>query len=134
MKVPKEGTALGDKTLDNMFQAYQHRRSVYYVAEENEKILGCAGIAPLQNYDGNLCELQKMYVDSSFRGKGLATMLLKRCLETAVTLEFEGCYLETLPSMRAAQQLYQKMGFHYIKDALGDTGHTACSVRMLKNF
>lgn len=134
MGVPKVGTAYADKALDNMFSAYQHPKHVFFVADKKEGIAGCAGIAPLWGDDGNLCELQKMYVHESMRGKGLANQLLERCFATAIEYGFEGCYLETLPNMDAAQRLYLKNGFRYIDKALGNTGHHACSVRMLKMF
>ena len=90
--------------------------------------------APLDNYAGNLCELQKLYVASRYRGKGLAKKVLGACFKAAKDFGFEGCYLETLPNMEAAQQLYLKNGFEYLKEPLGETGHSACSVRMLKTF
>ena len=59
--VPKVGTAYADTALDCMFETYQKERAVYFVVEENGAIIGGAGIAQLDNYDGNVCELQKMY-------------------------------------------------------------------------
>ena len=134
MGVPKVGTAYGDKALDRMFQTYRKSKSVFYIAENGEEVIGCGGIAPLDNYDGNICELQKMYVSKEARGKGIATQLLEACLASAREFGFEACYLETMPYMNAAQGLYQKKGFTYIKEALGDTGHHACTVRMLNTF
>ena len=134
MNVPKTGTAHGDITLDNMHAAYSGSRSHFFVATANDEIIGCAGIAPLQGYDGNICELQKMYVADAFRGQGLGKQLLEHCFARARQLAFDGCYLETLPEMQAAQQLYQKMGFDYIEGPLGNTGHHACTVRMLIRF
>ncbi len=134
MEVPKEGTAYADAALDNMYAAYQRSRCDFYVVDLEGEIIGCGGIAPLAHYGGNLCELQKMYVSRGHRGKGLAQKIVQTCLDTAVNFGFEGCYLETLPSMEMAQKLYLKNGFEYLKEPLGNTGHTACSVRMLKAF
>lgn len=134
MGVPKIGTAYADKSLDAMFEAYQNPQSIFYVIAINNEIIGCGGIAPLESYAGNMCELQKMYVSSVHRGKGLATKILATCLDAARDFGFTGCYLETMPYMDAAQGLYKKSGFEYLKEPLGDTGHTACSVRMLKEF
>ena len=41
--VPKKGTAYSDPQLDFMFQAYNKKRSIYYVVENNGKIYGGAG-------------------------------------------------------------------------------------------
>lgn len=134
MGVPKVGTAYADTALDNMYETYQKPKSVFYVIDFQGRIIGCGGVAPLENYEGDVCELQKMYVSSDFRGRGLARKIIKACLDAAETLGFEGCYLETLPDMKAAQQLYQKSGFEYLEEPLGETGHTSCTVRMLKSF
>ena len=134
MGVPKIGTAYADAALDDMAMAYSVPSSVFYVVEDHEEIVACAGIAPLTGHDGSLCELQKMFVDPKARGQGLATTLLRKCMQQAVVLGLTGCYLETLPNMEPAQRMYRKMGFSYLETPLGKTGHDACSVRMLKTF
>lgn len=132
--VPKVGTAYADKTLDAMFEAYDKPKATYFVVEENDVIIGCAGVAPLDNYKGNVCELQKMYFLEEARGRGIGTRMIQVCLDTAKTYGFEKCYLETMPYMKAAQELYKKNGFEYIKERMGDTGHYSCPVWMLKNL
>ena len=131
---PKVGTALADTSLDSMFETYQGKHRVYFVVEEKGIVLGGAGIAALENYDGNICELQKMYFLDSARGKGLGKLMLSRCLEAATSFSFESCYLETMSYMKAAQNLYKKFGFHYLDGPLGDTGHFSCPVQMLKKL
>lgn len=132
--VPKVGTAYADKALDDMFGTYNVQRAAYFVAEENGEIIGCAGIAQLDNYEGNVCELQKMYLLQKSRGKGLGAKMIEVCLQKAKEFGFEACYLETMPYMKAAQKLYQNNGFEYIDAPLGDTGHYSCPVWMLKKI
>ena len=134
MGVPKVGTAYADESLDAMFETYQRQKSIFYVAENNRAIVGCGGIAPLQGYDETICELQKMYVANEQQGQGLGGKILTKCLEAAKSMGYAGCYLETMPFMDAAQRLYRKNGFDYLKAPLGNTGHSACTVRMLVNF
>lgn len=131
---PKVGTALADTSLDSMFETYQGKRRVYFVVEEKGIVIGGAGIAALENYDGNICELQKMYFLDSARGKGLGKLMLSRCLEAATSFSFQSCYLETMSYMIAAQNLYKKFGFQYLDGPLGDTGHFSCPVQMLKKL
>ena len=38
--VPKEGTAYADVTLDTMYGAYDNPRAIYFIIEENHKIIG----------------------------------------------------------------------------------------------
>lgn len=132
--VPKVGTAYADKALDHMYEHYDRPRATYFVVAENDTILGCAGVAQLDNYEGNICELQKMYFLEAARGKGIGKEMITACLERAREYGFEGCYLETMPYMEAAQKLYKKMGFEYIDAPMGDTGHYSCPVWMFKTL
>ncbi len=134
MGVPKVGTAYADTALDCMYETYQDEQASYFVVTEYDKILGGAGIAQLANYDGPVCELQKMYLDSSLRGKGVGKLLMQTCLDFAKESGFQQVYLETMPYMKAVQELYVKTGFNYIDGPMGDTGHCACPVHMLKDL
>lgn len=132
--VPKVGTAYADVSLDWMFEKYDASKSVYYVVEESSKILGGAGIAPLDNGPEDTCELQKMYFLAEARGKGLGETMMQKCLASAREFGFERCYLETMPYMQNAQKLYLKSGFKYLDAPMGDTGHTECPVWMVKDL
>ena len=129
--VPKVGTAYADTALDHMYENYNVPKASYFVVEENNRIIGCAGVAQLENYDGNVCELQKMYFTEEARGRGLGSQMMKVCLNKAREYGFEKCYLETMPYMEDAQKLYKKTGFQYIEARMGDTGHYSCPVFML---
>ncbi|TVZ53255.1 GNAT family N-acetyltransferase [Dokdonia sp. Hel_I_53] len=128
---PKVGTAYADKALDTMYEHYKQPKAAYFVVEADGRILGCAGIAQLDNYDGNVCELQKMYFLEEVRGTGLGKEMMDVCLQKAREFGFDQCYLETMPYMEAAQKLYKRTGFIYIDEPLGDTGHFSCPVHML---
>ena len=134
LDAPKIGTAFADPALECMFETYQKDRSAYFVVENDGNIIGGAGIAPLNNYDGNVCELQKMYFMPEARGSGLGQVMMERCLEMAIQNNFDQCYLETFAFMKAAQKLYERVGFKYIENAMGNTGHYACPVHMLKDL
>ena len=134
LNVPKVGTAYADPQLDFMFETYNEAKSVYFVIENEGKILGGAGVKQLENEEKNICELQKMYVLSDARNLGLGAKLIENCLKKAIEFEFESCYLETMPYMEDAQKLYKKVGFDYICSPMGNTGHTSCPVWMLKKL
>jgi len=134
MGVPKVGTAYEDKALDEMFETYDTPTSAYYVIENNGKIIGGAGIAQLHNYEGNICEFQKMYFLSEARGLGLGSKMIRICLEKAKKFGFEKCYLETMPYMDSARALYQKNGFTSLDKPVGNTGHYSCNVWMIKDL
>ncbi|MNK64688.1 acetyltransferase [compost metagenome] len=132
MEIPKVGTAYEDPCLDLMFEEYSKTKSAYFVVENEGEIVGCAGIAPLENGDPEICELQKMYFLPKTRGLGIGTQMMEKCLEQARTFGFKKCYIETMPFMHAAQKLYKKSGFEYLDAPMGCTGHNSCPVWMLK--
>ena len=134
LEIPKVGTAYQDPYLDLMFEEYNKPRSVYFVVEHQEKIIGGAGIAPLANEKETICELQKMYFLPIARGKGIGSQMMTICLQAAKDFNFEQCYLETMPFMHDAQKLYKKKGFDYLCNAMGNTGHSSCPVWMLKDL
>ena len=130
--VPKVGTAYADKALDCMTETYNNLTSAYFVIDFNGKIIGGAGIAQLANFEGKVCELQKMYFLPEARGKGLGKKMMDICLQKAKSFGFEHCYLETLPYMVDARKLYSKVGFVSLDKPMGDTGHYSCNLWMLK--
>lgn len=134
MEIPKTGTAYEDPYLDLMFEEYNKPKSVYFVVEKEGKIAGCCGIAPLENGDPTICELQKMYFLPETRGLGIGSRMMEKCLQQARSFGFKKCYIETMPFMYAAQKLYKKSGFEYLDAPMGSTRHTSCPVWMLKEL
>ena len=129
-----EGYAGADPELEDMFLAYSKVGFGYWVIERNDKVLGGAGIGYLNDKSGNYCELQKMYFDKEIRGLGLGKTLIKKCLSFAAVSGYKYCYLETLPNMKRAINLYKMNGFFQIENRIGNTGHSKCPFFMLKEL
>ena len=134
MGVPKKGTAFEDPEIDSLYETYNTARSKYFIVEEDNIIKGGAGISQLKNEAFEICELQKMYVDPSMRGKGIGSIMIEKCLQFAKENKFKLCYIETMPNMLDAQKLYLKYGFEYINSPMGNTGHTACPIWLTKSL
>lgn len=134
LDIPKIGTAYADPCLDHLFEEYAKPNAVYYVVERNGKVVGCCGIGPLVNESGGICELQKMYFLPETRGNGIGAAIIAICLKDAKSFGYTKCYLETMPSMQAAQKLYRKVGFNYLDKPIGNTGHCSCPIWMLKDL
>lgn len=132
--VPKVGTAYADEALDKMTDTYNKGKATYFVIDDNGKIIGGAGVSQLDKFDGNVCELQKMYFLPEARGVGLGTKMMMTCLDHAKQFGFEKCYLETMPYMDDARKLYKKVGFKMLEKPMGDTGHYSCNVWMIKDI
>ncbi len=130
-----EGFAGVDPELEDMHAAYADELSAYYVIEVNGEVLGVGGYAPLAGTEpGTTAELRKMYFRPQLRGMGLGQKMIELCIQGARKAGFNEMYLETVEGMKAAQKLYVKNGFTYLDCAMGDTGHTGCGVRMLKEL
>jgi putative acetyltransferase len=121
-----KGFAIHDAEVDDMFAAYSAPLTVYFVCEENGRIIGGAGIGPLRGGPEDVCELKKMYFLTEGRGRGLGRKVLTKCLDAARRLGFRTCYIETFNTMKDAMRLYERNGFQKISGSLGNTGHFAC--------
>ncbi|HEY3429535.1 MAG TPA: GNAT family N-acetyltransferase [Cyclobacteriaceae bacterium] len=121
-----KGFAIHDSEVEDMYAAYTQSRCSYFVWEENGKIYGGGGVAPLQGGDTDTCELKKMYFLPEGRGKGSGQLVLSQCLKAAKALGFKYCYLETFNTMTHAMKLYERNGFEKIAGPLGNTGHFSC--------
>lgn len=128
------GTVFFDPTTDALFELFQTKKSAYFVAETDGKILGGGGIYPTEGLPENTCELVKMYLLPEARGIGLGRSLIERCLEMARTKGFQQVYLETLPELKLAVKVYEKFGFEYLSAPLGNTKHFGCGLWMLKKL
>lgn len=122
----REGFAYFDAEVDRMYDHFQGPRSAYFVATIGPRVIGGAGIAPLNAGPEDTCELQKMYLLPAARGRGLGKQLLERCLKAARAAGFRRCYLETMPQLTTARALYERAGFRAVPERLGDTGHPGC--------
>ena len=129
-----EGFAIHDTEVDDIYLAYNTGRSAYFVCEEDGKIVGGGGVAPLLGGSPDTCELKKMYFLPVGRGRGLGQKLLSGCLDAARELGFEKCYIETFNTMKDAMKLYEKNGFKKIPGPLGRTGHFACDTFYIREI
>lgn len=134
MGVPKTGTAYEDISLDDMYGTYDFSQKAYFVVEQNGRIIGGAGIAPLDNGAPEICELQKMYFLPEARGKGIGAKMMEKCLSFARNAGFIQVYLETLPYMENARKLYSRSGFRSLSKPVGDTGHYNCTMWMIREI
>lgn len=122
----RPGFAWADPELDTLYEAYRATGSAYYVVTFEDIVIGGAGLAPFPCEYPQLCEIQKMYLLPAFRGQGLGQALMQKLITTAQTASYRGCYIETFGAMKAAQTLYEKVGFQQLSQPLGNSGHTSC--------
>ncbi|MCP4882164.1 MAG: GNAT family N-acetyltransferase [Flavobacteriales bacterium] len=131
---PKKGTVYSDMTTDALFELFQNKKSILYVAENSENILGCCGIFPTLGLPEHCAELVKFYLPKELRNKGIGKILLERCIAAAKQLGYSQLYIESLPHFSKAISMYEKQGFISLKNPLGESGHTSCNIWMLKQL
>ena len=129
-----QGTVYVDPYLDDMYSHFTVPDKVYFVAIEDGIVLGGSGIAPLDDVNRDICELQRMFVLKVARGKGIGQQLMDKCLVAAKEMGFKKCYLETFADMQKAIALYERNNFRYMDAAMGNTGHFACKTWMLRDL
>lgn len=126
-ELDRPGTSLSDEEVKAMYEAYNQPRAAYYVVtDEDDHVVGGAGVGPLAGSGEEVCELKKMYVLPEARGAGVGERLLELCLEAARKAGYRTCYLETIRQMTAARGLYAKYGFKKLDAPIGNTGHFGC--------
>lgn len=98
-----------DFDLKDVERSYFERGGAFYVLEEKAgSIIGAYGLYPT---DEAVCELRKMYVHRSFRGRGLGKLLLDDALAEARRMGFRKVTLETASALKEAISLYKSYGF-----------------------
>lgn len=104
------------KSIDDMNHWFHHRPERYSVLViGDEKIRGWASLNPYSHrcvYDG-VADIS-IYIERSWRGKGLGSILLSALEEKAKENEFYKLVLFTFPFNQSGQNLYRKKGFREV--------------------
>lgn len=132
--IDRPGTVYTDPTTDHLFELFTMPGSVYWVAEENGELMGGCGIYPTKGLPEGCAELVKFYVSSHYRGKGVGKSLLQQSIRSARELGYTQLYLESFPELEKAVGMYEKAGFRSIGAPLGNSGHSACTLWMIKKM
>lgn len=108
------GTAYFDKSLDCLSGFYSRPGRAYYVLLAEGRPIGGIGLAEFSGLPG-CCELQKLYLDPSARGRGLGYDMIRFIESRAKALGYERIYLETHSFLKAAIREYEHMGYARIE-------------------
>lgn len=83
------------------------------VAYQHHQAIGCGA---LKKYSTQIMEVKRMFVPLTFRGKGVAGMMLNELEKWAKELGFTICILETGINQPEAIRLYEKSGYNRIEN------------------
>jgi GNAT superfamily N-acetyltransferase len=96
-----------DQELAGLPGAYAPPRGALFLARG----AGCVGLRPI---DETTCEMKRLYVRPSARGKGLGRQLAEAVVAEARRLGYAHMRLDTVPGMDGAHSLYEELGFREI--------------------
>jgi putative acetyltransferase len=78
------------------------------LALRDGKPAGCAALRPLFHRDA---EMKRLFVRPAYRGMGLGRQLALAVIDAARGMGYHTLKLDTLPAMKAAQRMYESLGF-----------------------
>ncbi len=130
----RPGTVFTDPSTDQLFELFQKKGATYFIAEKNDKVVGGGGIYPTNGLPTDTCEFVKMYLLPEARGIGLGKAIINKSIVYAIENGYKNVYIESMPELKQALYVYEKFGFTYLKAPMGNSGHTGCSLWMLKKL
>ena len=79
-----------------------------FVAAQDDMIIGCG---MTHRIDADTCEIKRVYVAPSGRGKGVAQALCTTAMNAARQAGYKRMVLDTMVTLPEAMSLYENMGF-----------------------
>jgi GNAT superfamily N-acetyltransferase len=100
-----------DGTGNFNFEDVEIPRSGFLVARWNGQAVACGALRPLSE---SVAEIKRMYVEPTFRGRGIGKRILAALEAAARKADYKIVRLETGTSQPEALALYEGAGYHRI--------------------
>ncbi len=98
--------------LKNIKKHYFENNGIFYVAEDDGKIIGTIGVLREKK---DVARLSRMYVSNDYRKQGIGQKLLDKIFGFCENKDYKKIILSTYPEMKAAIKFYEKNGFKEYK-------------------
>jgi GNAT superfamily N-acetyltransferase len=99
--------------IDRVSDYYSERKGGFWVAVDDQKIVGMFGLEPTS--DGAM-ELRRMYLDPDFRRRGIARKMLDFAEQECRRCNRPRMDLSTSELQREALALYQNAGYELVRE------------------
>lgn len=132
---PLTGSVYCDPRMEHLSKEFERNDAEYWVIENTDgEVLGGAGFYPTEGLPAGMAEVVKLYFSPKLRGHGFGRNMLSLVEERAKEHGFTQLYIESFPEFSKAVSLYEKFGFRHIPHALGNSGHPAVTIWMVKDI
>ena len=101
-----------EEELASLPGKYAPQEGRLYLASIDENVVGCIALRPLEV---GICEMKRLYLRESARGRGAGVALIERVIADAREIGYAKMRLDTYPpKMGKAVNLYEAHGFYSI--------------------
>ena len=90
--------------------------SCMWIAEYNGRVIGMIALAKREYHKPGVAELQRFFVSTSVRGKGIGTLLVKNVLQFCKEKNYNKLILKTSCTQNDAISFYKKCGFRHVRN------------------
>lgn len=101
-------TSTVDADVVDIERSYMQAGGTFKILLDGERPIGSYGLYKVSE---DTCELRKMYLEPSYKGRGLGRLLMEDSLDTAREMGFKRMVLETNSVLNEAIAMYRKFGF-----------------------
>ena len=131
---PLVNTVYDDPRTEHIFDTLTGHNAEYCVIVENDNVLGGCGYYPTEGLPEGYAELVKFYLSPEARGLGYGSKIFRQVIENAHKAGYSHLYIESFPQFSGAVSMYERNGFVHIPQRLGNSGHTATTIFMVKDL
>lgn len=100
-----------DQEMENFPGQYASPRGCLYIALDADQPVGCVALRDLGQ---GVCEMKRLYVKKHLRGQKVGRLLAEVIIKAARDMGYNYMRLDTIPSMKHANMLYNALGFKKI--------------------
>lgn len=100
-----------DQEMENFPGQYASPKGCLYIALDENQPIGCVAV---RDFGQGICEMKRLYVKPNFRGQKVGKLLADVVIKAARDMGYDYIRLDTIPSMKQANMLYNSLGFKQI--------------------